>query len=140
MIVDASVLLRAFLPDETQANALAVVRDHVLGKIQLQAPALLPYEIINAVWQAERRKRITASQAERILQSFSKLEIEITPQSWEKLLPLARRFERTAYDAAYLALAQETSQTLLTGDSRLYHAVHAHLDWVMWIEDYPAQG
>ena len=140
MIVDASVLLRAFLPDETQPNALAVVRDHVLGKIQIKAPALLPYEINNAVWQAERRRRITSSQADRIIQSFSKLDIEIIPQSWKKLLPLARQFDRSAYDAAYLALAQETSQPLLTGDLRLYNAVHPHLDWVMWIEDYPTES
>jgi len=95
--------------------------------------SILPYEINHAVWQAERRKRITPDQAERILQSFSRLDIEIIAQSWERLLPLACRFERTVYDAAYLALAQETSQPLLTGDLRLYHPVHARLDWVMWI-------
>ena len=140
MIVDACVLLRAFLKDETQPNALAVVRDHVLGKIQITAPALLPYEIHNAVWQAERRRRITASQADRIIQSFSKLDIEIIAQSWNEMLPLARQFERSAYDAAYLALGQATGESLITGDERLYTAVHNRLDWVLWIEDYPIQG
>jgi predicted nucleic acid-binding protein len=52
------------------------------------------------------------------------------------MLPLARQFDRSVYDAAYLALAQETDQTLITGDLRLYQAVHAHLNWVQWIEDY----
>ena len=140
MIVDACVLLRAFLPDEAQPNALAVVRDHVLGKNQLKAPALLPYEINNAVWQAERRRRITSSQADRIIQSFSKLDIEIIAQSWNEMLPLARQFERSAYDAAYLALGQATGEPLITGDERLYNAVHNRLDWVLWIEDYPIQG
>jgi predicted nucleic acid-binding protein len=140
MIVDASVLLHAFLPDEMQSNALAVVRDHVLGKLHLKAPALFPYELSNAVWQAERRRRITRSQADRIVQSFSNLDIEIMPQSWGKMLPLARQLERSAYDAAYLALAQETGEPLLTGDLRLYNAVHAQLDWVLWIEDYPIES
>ena len=139
MIVDASVLLHAFLPDEIQPKALAVVREHVLGRLHLKAPALLPYELSNAVWQAERRGRITRSQADRIIQSFSRLDIEIISQDWGVMLPLARQFDRSAYDAAYLTLAQETGQPLLTGDLRLYNAVHPHLDWVLWIEDYPSE-
>jgi hypothetical protein len=52
------------------------------------------------------------------------------------MLPLAVRFNRSAYDAAYLALAEGSEQPLITGDSRLYHAVRKHLDWVQWIGDY----
>ena len=49
MIVDANVLLRAFFPDEAQAHAQAVVREHVAGRMHLKAPSLLPYELTNAV-------------------------------------------------------------------------------------------
>jgi predicted nucleic acid-binding protein len=139
MIVDASVILRAFFPDEAQERAQAVVREHVAGRIHLAAPALLPYELGNAVWQAERRGRVTRPQADEIIQAMADLEVEILPQSWGALLPLARQFDRSAYDAAYLALAQATSQPLLTGDERLFNAVHAQLDWVLWIEDYQAE-
>ena len=59
MIVDASVLLHAFLPDELQLNALKLVRKHVSGSVHLKAPTLLLYELSNAVWQAERRGRLT---------------------------------------------------------------------------------
>jgi predicted nucleic acid-binding protein len=52
------------------------------------------------------------------------------------MLPLARQFNCSVYDAAYLTLAQDTGQALLTGDLRLYNAVHAHLDWVLWIDNY----
>jgi predicted nucleic acid-binding protein len=138
MIVDASVLLHAFLPDEIQSNALAVVRDHVSGRLHLKAPALLPYELANAVWQAERRGRLTRSQADRVMQAFNDLDIEIISQAWGGMLLLARQYERSAYDAAYLQLAQELGEKLITCDQRLYHAVHEHLDWVLWLEDYPA--
>ena len=52
------------------------------------------------------------------------------------MLPMARKFSLSAYDAAYLALALDSNQPLITGDKRLYNAVHAHLDWVLWIEAY----
>jgi predicted nucleic acid-binding protein len=53
------------------------------------------------------------------------------------MLPLAVRFDRSAYDAAYLALAELTERPLITGDRRLYNAVNEHLDWVEWLADYP---
>lgn len=136
MIVDASVILRAFFPDEAQAQAQAVVRDHVAGRISLKAPDLLPYELANAVWQAERRGRISTAQADEILQAMEGLQIEILALDWAEMLPLARRYGRSAYDVAYLVLAQKLGEPLVTGDERLYNAVQPHLDWIQWLESY----
>ena len=136
MIVDASVILRAFFPDESQEQAQAVVQDHISGRVSLKAPDLLPYELSNAVWQAERRGRISREQADEIIESMRWLNIELEPLGWGEVLPLARRFERSAYDAAYLFLAQSREEALITGDERLFNAVQSELDWVIWIGDY----
>jgi predicted nucleic acid-binding protein len=136
MIVDASVLLNAFLPDELQPNALKLVREHVSGMVHLKAPTLLLYELSNTVLQAERRGRINHEQVDRIIESFANLDIALIPQSWGEMIPLARRFGRSAYDAAYLTLAEQLGEPLITGDLRLYNAVHPALDWVVWIGDY----
>jgi len=136
MIVDASVLLCAFFPDEAQPQAQRLVREHIAGRVHLKAPALLPYELSNAVWQTERRGRITTAQADALIQAFAGLKVEIVPQGWVQMLPLARRFDRSAYDAAYLVLAEETQEPLITADERLYHAVHSQLAWVVWLGDY----
>ena len=137
MIVDASVILSAFFPDEDQAQAQALIREHVMGRVALVAPALLLYEVTNAVVQARRRGRISDEQAEKILTSFEGLGIALRPVTWQQVLPLALRFDRSAYDAAYLALAETSEQPLITGDRQLYNAVHEHLDWVQWMGDYP---
>ena len=136
MIVDANVVLRAFFPDEAQASAQALVRDHVMRRRARKAPELLPDELANAVWQAQRRGRISDTQAEAIVQAMQGLRIEILPLEWGEMLPLARRFDRSAYDAAYLVMAQKLGEPLITGDERLYRAVHPRLEWVLWVEDY----
>jgi predicted nucleic acid-binding protein len=137
MIVDASVILSAFFPDEAQDQAQALIRDHVIGQVQLAAPTLLLYELTNTVLQARRRGRINDELAADILSSFEGLGIALEPVTWQQMLPLAVRFDRSAYDAAVLALAKVTDQCLITGDSRMYNAVREHLDWVQWIGDYP---
>lgn len=136
MIVDASVILSAFFPDEQQAEAQALIRDHVIGRLQLAAPSLLLYEVTNAVVQARRQGRIDDEQLQAILCSFEGLGIALSSVTWQQMLPFALRFERSAYDAAYLALAEAAGQPLVTGDSRMYNAVCEHLDWVRWIGDY----
>jgi predicted nucleic acid-binding protein len=134
VIVDASVILSAFFPDAAQAQAL--IRDHVLGRVALAAPTLLPYEVTNAVVQARRRGRITDEQAQNVLAAFEGLEIATKPVTWQQMLPLAVGYDRSAYDAAYLALAEIAGEPLVTGDRRLYNAVHEHRDWVQWIGNY----
>jgi predicted nucleic acid-binding protein len=135
VIVDANVVLRAFFRDEAQTQAQALIRDHVSGHVQLAAPTLLLYELTNAVLQAIRRGRISDKEGGAILETFEDLVIELEPVTWQQMLPLAQRFDRSAHDAAYLALAEARGEPLITGDQRLYNAVRDSLDWVQWIED-----
>ena len=135
MIVDANVILRAFFPDEEQAQAQALIRNHVAGRIRLVAPTLILHKVTNAVVQAVRRERITDADGEAILTAFGGLDIELEPVTWQQMLPLALRFDRSAYDAAYLALAEMRREPLVTGDLRLYNAVRDYLNTVRWIGD-----
>jgi predicted nucleic acid-binding protein len=136
MIVDANIILRAFFPDEAQAQSQALVAEHAAGRVVLEAPSLLLYELCNAVRQAERRGRIQPEQGDRIIETFEGLDIQLHRMEWGQMLPLARRFDRSAYDASYLALAVSLKQPFITGDERLYNAVHNQLNWVIWIGDY----
>ena len=49
---------------------------------------------------------------------------------------LACQYQRSAYDSAYLALAQEQGIWFYTGDGRLFNAVGRQLPWVKWIQQY----
>ncbi len=128
MILDASILLRAFFPDEAQEQAQRLLAAHVTGETPLHAPTLLTCEVSNAVWQAERRGRITSEQAGQILEAIDGLRIRLHPVAWDEMLVFSRRFDRSTCDAAYLALAEQLGEPFITADARLYHAVRAHLD------------
>lgn len=137
MIVDASVILMAFFPDETgQTQAQALVRAHALGTIELHGPTLLSYEVTNAVLQATRRQRITLEIAKDILTTFEDLAIPLEKVALHQTLTMAHRYDRSAYDAAYLALAESLNMEFITGDQRLFNAVSQQLSWVFWIGDY----
>ena len=46
LVIDASVILKWYLPDEEFASkALNILHRHVSGEIALCAPTILPYEI-----------------------------------------------------------------------------------------------
>ena len=48
---------------------------------------------------------------------------------------LALQHDRSAYDSAYVALAQYLGVWLFTADRRLFNAVGSALDYVKWIRD-----
>ncbi len=53
-----------------------------------------------------------------------------------RVLAIARQYHRSAYDSAYIALAEQEGVEFWTGDQRLYNALHAHLPFIRWIADY----
>ncbi|MCS6844838.1 MAG: type II toxin-antitoxin system VapC family toxin [Caldilineales bacterium] len=137
MIIDASVVLKGFFPDEVgHTHALALMRAYALEEIALLAPTLLPYEVTNAVLRAIKRDRIGFEKGQEIIAVFQELGIPTVAVPWQRALALARAYDRSAYDGAYLALAEERSDQLVTADLRLYNAVKDRLTWVVWIEDY----
>jgi len=141
VIIDASVVLRGFFPDEEgHREARRLIRAYAQGEVELLAPTLLPYEVTNAVLQAVRRGRINLNKGKEILAVFSELGIPTTEVPWQRTLELAHRYNRSAYDGAYLALAEGTGRELVTGDRRLCNAVKDHVEWVVWLEDYAPEA
>lgn len=81
-------------------------------------------EVANVLLVAERRGRITEAQSERFVGLLAQLPIEVDRDAAAQQLVLAagRRHQLTAYDAAYLVLAERTSRTLATLDQGLVEA------------------
>ena len=90
------------------------------------APRIWWYEVRNALLMNEPRNRISTQQVSDTLTASRALRITIDAQHDEaQILSLARRFDLTVYDAAYLEVAFRRSLPLATLDRRLGQAALA---------------
>jgi predicted nucleic acid-binding protein len=136
LVIDTSVVLKWYLVDETYGQeARRILDQHVAGDVTLLAPTILSYEVLNALLVAERMDRIAEEVTEKAFWGFLELEIEFCDPSdvYMDTLALARSYQRSIYDASYLALAKKNHIDFVTGDERLFNAVKNELKWVKWI-------
>ena len=137
LVIDASVVIASLLPDEPYRDAsLRILKEFLSGNLELLAVPLLRFEITNALWKAISRSRTKLSDAQAALREFEAFnlpECDVAPQ---EILITAHTYGRSAYDAAYLALADSEQVPLVTADKRLYNAMKERSRLVLWVEDF----
>jgi predicted nucleic acid-binding protein len=139
MVVDAGVVLALLLPLPFSDQAAAKVRSLTEACEELLTPALLEYEVCSAIRKMIAQQIIDEKAATQALDWIMALRIRpITPaySLHARALSWADRLGHTkAYDAQYLALAEEMRCPLLTADLRLVRAAQAlGADWVVGLE------
>jgi len=124
IVIDASVALAWCFPDE--ANEYA---DTVLLAVESQSiivPAIWAVEITNALVVGERRKRIRQPEVRRFVELMNGLSVVEDRQPFSdtvsNVLPLSREYDLSAYDAAYLDVANRHGMPLATLDAALRKA------------------
>ncbi len=124
-VVDASVTLAWCFEDEATPETEGVL--DLLAEDSAVVPALWELEVANVLLLAERRGRLTEAQSARIMTLLQQLPIHIDAVSVDMAAVLAtgRRHGLTAYDAAYLVLAEHEGLPLATGDAKLRKAAKA---------------
>ena len=143
-VLDASVAAKWFLPrsGETHAGeALQLLRDYSAGQVDLTVPDLFWPEIGNILWKAVRIGRISRRTAEEAILALAREEISTaaTAGLLKDAFAIAVRFDRTVYDAVYVALAVASDAPLLTADERLANALAARFP-VRWLGTYSGSG
>jgi predicted nucleic acid-binding protein len=141
--LDASVILKWYLPDESYGEkALDLLKQCTIGTLDVLAPALLEYELMNGLVIARRKGRLDESAVITALEGFQWLGIRLIGPSahYDRITHYCHIYTRSAYDATYLALAEREGIDLITADERLFNGVKADLAWVRWIGDYTGLG
>lgn len=127
LVVDVSVALP--LGVASQATPLT----ERAGDLAAEFGALVPFhfhlELLNALLILERRGRLDAAAIDEVCAGLRLLDIEVDDAQASNLedavLPPARRYALTLYDAAYLELALRQGLPLATRDAELAAAADA---------------
>lgn len=114
--VDASYVLGMLFPDEKTST---------LPKKRMVAPALLEYEVVNAIKMAVVRRRIDDELAGELIREYKSWKIEYKTVELNGILEVALEHKLSVYDASYLWLAKELKTELLTWDKKLAKLVSA---------------
>lgn len=117
VVVDTSVVIKWYIP-ETHHEQARMLRDEYLdGTFDLVAPALMPFEAINALRYSGHYGGVRLEEA-----SESLLEYGIDLVGFDKTGPVAEvanDLDITLYDASYIALAQKLDTKVYTADESL---------------------
>jgi predicted nucleic acid-binding protein len=124
LVVDASVVAPALGDDGRDGD---VARSRLLGE-QLAAPELIDLEVLSVLRRQLSVGRMEARRALLALSDLADLPVRRAPHGpllgrcWEL------RDNLTAYDAAYVALAEALGVPVLTADARLASAPGVRCD------------
>jgi predicted nucleic acid-binding protein len=138
VVLDASVILKWYLLDEEHGEkALEFLNRFVSDDPEIIAPALLEYEVINGLVAARKRGRLQEDLIVSAIEGFMNLGLRMVGLSglYSRVIHFCKAYNRSAYDASYLALAESEKISFITADETLYNSVKKDLNWVKWLGD-----
>jgi predicted nucleic acid-binding protein len=121
LIIDASVLVKAFIPENGSEDAGSLLARAEEGEVGLIAPELIYPETANILWKKVRRNELTSDEAREIAEAVLAVPIraEAAASTFLLALDIALACGVTAYDAQYVALAEALDCQLITADLKL---------------------
>ncbi|HLH24950.1 MAG TPA: type II toxin-antitoxin system VapC family toxin [Chloroflexota bacterium] len=139
IVLDASVAVKLILTETYSAQVIALLTSTAQAGEPIVAPTLLPYEVANILRQRMVRQGMALSLADRLMADFLTFPIALqtSPTMHQRALAIADIYGLpAAYDAHYIALAEELGADLWTDDQRLLRALAGRVPFVRWIGSY----
>jgi predicted nucleic acid-binding protein len=139
LVIDASVLIKAYVPEILSDKAEDVLARVAEGELALLAPDLLYPETGNILWKKHRLHELARAEVDEIVDAISALPIRI--EASRPVMPLAvaiaMRSGITVYDAMYVAVARIYETRMITADRKLVEALAKteFSEYVQWLGD-----
>lgn len=142
--LDANLIVRMHDPGSSEYPSVRAFWEHCAAeRTAMIAPALLRYEVTNALFRSASAGLLSESQATSIISSMEQLPIEY----FDSLSLNIAAFEiaralglKAAYDAHYLALSLREGADFFTVDQRLVLASQSTYPFVHHVSDLRSPG
>lgn len=115
VVLDASAVVALLLDPGPRGARIA----DLLAAAPAHAPALLPFEVANVLRRLQLARIVSATAAALAHDDLLRLPVELWPYEVVADRAVALAGSLTAFDAAYVALADLLGGTLVTADRRL---------------------
>ena len=135
VVVDASVVVKWFVEEEYTREALMLRDSYREGLVDLIAPSLLPYEVLNALKYSGAFGEDELREIADILQSLQITLYNLEGDYSATTVSIAMKKGLTIHDASYVALAVGEQATFYTADEKLLKKI-ADLNVGKHIRDY----
>lgn len=124
-VLDTSVAVKWYLPEELHDQAIGLLRRAEAGDIELFAPGTVQPEFFNALWWHHRREGLPLDRVRASWEGFALDPVVLFAP--EDLMPRAAEIALETgviiYDSLFLALAENSETIVITADSRLLKAL-----------------
>ncbi len=140
VVIDASVLIKFFVPEILSDRAERLLADVEKGHIDLSAPDLIYPEAGNILWKKERLKELTRPEVGEITNAILSLplRVEASRPLIALALDIAIAYRITVYDAIYVGLTKVYETKLITADRKLVDVLAKTdlEDSMIWLGSY----
>ena len=119
MILDASVIAKWFLIEDSTDKALKIREEYIEGNRDIAIPDLLLYELANLL----RYKDFKEEDVKKAVSSILNMDFFIATASHtllERSIEISLECDITIYDATYVALSDSLGMDMITADVRLF--------------------
>lgn len=119
LVVDASIAVKWFKPDEKSSRADFFLEEHLAGRETIFVPVLILYEMTNALWVSRRLSRSEIEGTLRLIADARLTYVAPDTEFLAETLMISERTKLSIYDASYLALAHRMRCPLVTADKKI---------------------
>ena len=119
LVVDASVAVKWFNPEEDREAAILLRDEHARGKVRISAPLLLMWEVANGLRYSAEAGTDFVQQALRDLWDLGIAFHAPDPEWMAEAVSIALERGLTIYDASYPALARHLGTLCYAADDKM---------------------
>lgn len=138
IVVDSSVVAKWVLPEPDSSIAGRVLTDAAAANDSLVVLDLTFAEVANAIWKRHRQGQITLVEARQFLGALVRAPVAVEAAAGVlcRGFEIAAQYDRSVYDALFVALTVELGAHGVTADEPLYNVVHTDFPQVVLLRNW----